>query len=127
MEVLTSFETNGGSKRRRRPCCRSRISLTEGQVLYPTFYTLIKDLVSQTNKQFLGIAKQIKALDDKVTNLDKAVHDLGGLLVHIFQDTCWIKKYLETKNEEDECEKEKKKENSESDDFESESVDDKAK
>ena len=71
------------------------------------------------------MAKQIKALDDKVTNLDKAVYDLGGLVVHIKQDACWTKKYLETKNEEDESEKEQKKESSKSEDSKSESVDDK--
>ena len=58
-------------------------SLSQKDECYVLLSTLIKDLVSQTNKQFLGIAKQIKALDDKVTNLNKVIHDFGGLMVHI--------------------------------------------
>ena len=94
---------------------------------YVLLSNLIKDLTSQTTKQFLGVAKQIKALDDKQTSLDKIVYELGALVAHIKKDACWTKAYLEKEDEEDESENEKeKKEVSDSEKTESENGDDKA-
>ena len=52
-------------------------------------------ILQQRHKQFLGVAKQIKALDDKVTKLDKDVYAIGQLVVHLKGDVCWVKKHLE--------------------------------
>ena len=97
-------------------------SMSQSDKCYILLSNFIKDLASNTTKQFLGIANQIKALDDKLMSLDKIVHELGALVAHIKKDVYWTKAYLEKEAEEDGSENEKgKKEGSDSEKTESES------
>ena len=116
---------------------RSRVDQAEGleslsstNEAYVRLTGLIEVFASNVNKQFLGIAKQIKALDDKITVVDKVIQDMVVDIKHTKNDTCWVKAYLKKEQEEDEQEEEeeqKKKvvqEGSDSKESESDSEDD---
>ena len=68
--------------------------------------------------------KKLRALDDKVTKLDKDVYALEQLVVHVKGDVYWVKKHLDDNAEsESESEKEENKEKEDSETKSEEAVD----
>ena len=82
-------------------------SMSQKDKCYVLLSNIIKDLASNTTKQFLEITKQIKVVDDKLESLAKTVHDIEALVVHVKSDACWTKAYLKKEAEMDQSKKEK--------------------
>ena len=101
-------------ERKREDLATDLGSLSLSNKCYILLSNLIKEFSNNVNKQFLGVAKQIKALDDKVNKLDKDVYAIGQLLVHVKGVVCWIKDDLkqsaESESEDEEKEEKKEKE-----------------